>query len=613
MNSELYLNKLKWLAAVLAIAAIVTVPSLAADVTKELAAVPATVTLPGPVSVPMWGFIEVASAATYTCPGTPVPWQVVNLGSLNAGDNLTVNVKNCLPKPVSVFIPGQFKPLAPVWASDAAGNGPSNTRTSPSQRVRSLDAETTPNGGLGTYQWTALKGGTYLFHSATYQQFQVQMGLYGTVVVGTYPEAANEALLVYSEIDPVVHNSIGTWVPGQSAIDYKPTYFLVNGKTFPETAPVPVSVNTPVLLRFVNAGLQTHVPTLVGGLYMKQLAEDGNRYPVPREEYSVELPALKTVDAVLTVPNEGQYALFDRMLRPGMTTYIQAGAPVELVAVADSTTTSEDTVLPGTSVLANDTYTGTGTLSASLVSTTSNGSLALLSDGTFTYTPNGNFNGTDSFTYFATDGTLSSNATTVTISVTPTPDAPVAVDDPVTVTAGTSTTFSVLANDTDADGDALTVASFTYAGTGTLVKNPDETFTYTPAAGTTTDSFTYQAQDPALTLSNPATVTITVTAPPTPQNQPPVAVDDIAQTKANTGVVILVVGNDTDSDGTVVASTVAITLNPTHGGTVVNNGDGTVTYTPKKNFRGTDVFKYTVQDNQGAVSNEATVKVNVVK
>ena len=39
--------------------------------------------------------------------------------------------------------------------------------------------------------------------------------------------------------------------------------------------------------------------------------------------------------------------------------------------------------------------------------------------------------------------------------------------------------------------------------------------------------------------------------------------------------------------------------------------DGTVTYVPKRGFRGTDTFKYTVRDNDGATSNEATVRVNV--
>ena len=76
-----------------------------------------------------------------------------------------------------------------------------------------------------------------------------------------------------------------------------------------------------------------------------------------------------------------------------------------------------------------------------------------------------------------------------------------------------------------------------------------------------------------------------------------------------------VTANDVDADGTIDDTTVVITTGATtqRGGTVVENGDGTVTFTPKKGFRGTDTFKYTVNDDAGATSNEATVRVNVVK
>ena len=49
------------------------------------------------------------------------------------------------------------------------------------------------------------------------------------------------------------------------------------------------------------------------------------------------------------------------------------------------------------------------------------------------------------------------------------------------------------------------------------------------------------------------------------------------------------------------------------GGTVVENGDGTVTFSPKRGFRGTDLFTYTVNDDLGGTSNEATVRINVLK
>ncbi len=98
--------------------------------------------------------------------------------------------------------------------------------------------------------------------------------------------------------------------------------------------------------------------------------------------------------------------------------------------------------------------------------------------------------------------------------------------------------------------------------------------------------------------------------PPPDQNQPPVANDDSARTTRNTPVTIDVVANDTDSDGTVDPATVAIVSGPANGN-VGNNGDGTVTYGPNTDFVGTDSFQYTVQDNDGAISNTATVTVAV--
>ena len=101
------------------------------------------------------------------------------------------------------------------------------------------------------------------------------------------------------------------------------------------------------------------------------------------------------------------------------------------VAADDAYSTAEDTALtvaaPG--VLGNDTDPDGDPLTAVLVSGPSHGTLTLNADGSFTYTPAANFNGTDSFTYRASDGTADSNLATVTITVTAVNDAPAATDD----------------------------------------------------------------------------------------------------------------------------------------------------------------------------------------
>src|SRR5206468_2449631 len=135
----------------------------------------------------------------------------------------------------------------------------------------------------------------------------------------------------------------------------------------------------------------------------------------------------------------------------------------------DSYTTPEDTQLtvsaPG--VLANDSDVDGDALSAALVSNPTHGRSEERRVGTVGYMPALNFNGTDSFTYKASDGQAQSDVATVTIAVTPLNDAPLAAnDDSYTTPEDTQLTVSapgVLANDSDADGDALSAA---------LVSNP---------------------------------------------------------------------------------------------------------------------------------------------
>ncbi len=103
------------------------------------------------------------------------------------------------------------------------------------------------------------------------------------------------------------------------------------------------------------------------------------------------------------------------------------------VAVDDAYTVDEDEVLSGYNVLDNDTDVDGDPLTAILEDDVAHGTLSLQPDGTFTYTPDANFHGTDSFTYKAYDGTAYSNTATVTITVNPVNDDPVAVDDAYTV------------------------------------------------------------------------------------------------------------------------------------------------------------------------------------
>ncbi|MGI9518285.1 MAG: Ig-like domain-containing protein, partial [Pirellulaceae bacterium] len=169
------------------------------------------------------------------------------------------------------------------------------------------------------------------------------------------------------------------------------------------------------------------------------------------------------------------------------------------VANADSFAVNEDTTLAASSILANDTDVDSGLLTAVLVAGPSNSSsFTLNADGTFSYSPEANFFGADSFQYRAHDGALGSNIVTVTIAVAPVNDLPVAVGD--SFTAVVSDTLvelaGVLINDADVENDALVAILVTGPSNGTLTLNPDGTFSYVPASGFVgSDSFTYMAND----------------------------------------------------------------------------------------------------------------------
>lgn len=191
------------------------------------------------------------------------------------------------------------------------------------------------------------------------------------------------------------------------------------------------------------------------------------------------------------------------------------------VAVDDEYTVAEDTVLTvdaAEGVLANDTDEDGDVLTAVLVDAPTRGSLDFQADGSFVYTPDENFNGTDTFTYLVTDGSLESDVATVTITVTPVNDAPVAQPDSYTVEADGVLTVSaemgVMENDFDVEGDSLTAQVDQFPANGSLEFNSDGSFVYTPDPGFSgQDSFAYFVSD-GQDDSDPQTVLIEVTGPP---------------------------------------------------------------------------------------------------
>ena len=223
--------------------------------------------------------------------------------------------------------------------------------------------------------------------------------------------------------------------------------------------------------------------------------------------------------------------------------------------------------------------------------------------GAFSYTPNPNVSGADSFTFKANDGAFDSNVATVTVTINPVNDPPLAVDDSATTDEELPVTIDVLANDTDIEGEALTVSAVQQPESGQAALNPDGTITYTPNANFNgADSFAYTVIDGS-GGSNIAGVTVTVN----PVGDTPIADSDSATTYEEAATSIAVLANDRDPDGGALTIT---NVSPSANGTAVITGSS-VRYTPNTGFNGADSFTYTVSNDSGLTAT-AAVTVTVI-
>jgi hypothetical protein len=273
-----------------------------------------------------------------------------------------------------------------------------------------------------------------------------------------------------------------------------------------------------------------------------------------------------------------------------------AAPPGDAVSTPEDTATSG--TLPGSVDPDGDSLTFGGT------DEPLHGTVSVGSDGSYTWTPDPDYAGGDTFGYQVCDPSGACATAVVTVTVTAVNDTPVAADDTVSTGHGDAVTFDPAANDTDPDGDALAVlVSDPAHGTVTLDGND---VTYTPDAGWSgPDSFTYVACDAALACDT-ATLTVTTAAGPPPVNHAPLA-DAGADHTVPSGTAGALDGSgssDPDGDlltyswaqtgGPAVLLSGATTANPTFTGLV---GPATLTFT------------LTVSD--GTLTDTATVTVTV--
>ncbi|WP_433301432.1 multicopper oxidase domain-containing protein [Actinoplanes sp. CA-030573] len=240
-------------------------PASAAAVTINLCAVSGAATLAGGASVPIWGFAS-------GCANPALPGPVL---SVNVGDTVALSVTNALPAghTVSLEIPGiDFAP------------GP----------------DSAPPGGTVTRTFTATAPGTYLYQSGGDAGRQVAMGLYGALIVRpATPDYDVEAPLVLSAVDPAFNAAPDTF----DLHAYRATYWLVNGKSYPDTAPgITAAGGQRLLLRYLNAGYDNTTMAMLG-THGRVVARDARPIAGDVEVTAETIPAGASEDILVTVPS----------------------------------------------------------------------------------------------------------------------------------------------------------------------------------------------------------------------------------------------------------------------------------------------------------------------
>nr|WP_231295860.1 tandem-95 repeat protein [Colwellia sp. PAMC 21821] len=279
-----------------------------------------------------------------------------------------------------------------------------------------------------------------------------------------------------------------------------------------------------------------------------------------------------------------------------------------------------DTLTVNTTPLANVAKTTANiTLNTQPLKDVSNGTLSLKSNGSFTYAPNLNFSGIDSFTYQIMDGNGGTAQANVTLSISAVNDLPVLLgnksfsfieDSTLSVAANASN--NLLSNASDADGDTLSVI-LASASDANLTLNTDGSFVYRPTRDFFGDiKFSYKVSDGVSESLQTSEVTLTIS----PVNDIPVVVSNTKSFTFDEDLILSKLSNDADnllsgaSDVDGDSLTVVLTSNVSTNGSLIFNADGSFSYRPIANYFGADQFSYTVSD--GTASSEVvTVDLNI--
>lgn len=286
------------LAVVIAIGGLALASSrVSADQTIDLCASDGTITMPDSTIVDVWGFVLTGTCTPGLVDDTNFTGAVLDV---NEGEVVTINLSSALPGGHTASFELAGLPV-----------------TSPV---------------AGQYVFTASRPGTFSYQSPGDAGRQMAMGLYGALIVRSatpgqaYDNVSTtydvEATLVLSQIDPVFNSDPDNF----DMNDYLATFWLINGKAYPDTATISATAGQRLLLRYVNAGYDNTSMMLLG-MHEQVLARDAYLLTNPFFADAETIPAGGTEDAIATVPTSAPpsafgFALYNRQLHDGMMTFI---------------------------------------------------------------------------------------------------------------------------------------------------------------------------------------------------------------------------------------------------------------------------------------------------
>lgn len=309
-----------------------TTNSYAASAKKvELYATDGYHTLPDGKQIYFWGFSLTNQPGSAVFPGPKL--EAVE------GEPLEIKLTNIGPKKTDA----QFQVHAlRVDEIDAVGN----------------EAPVLAIGQSDTRQITVQQAGTYFYYSSNQQQYGIQMGLNGPLVVKAKGDAKlawtggpaydQEYVFHINELDPTWH-AVAEQGNSFDSQQFHPRYWTINGKAFPDLESDPTSmvhgkVGEVILVRLINPGLDEH-PMHLHGHHFRVIAENGKPLSVPVDKDTVPLEPGETKDILIVFDQSGNYPFHSHKITDNTNNGVYPGGLHTMTHIEDAASTGSTMVL----------------------------------------------------------------------------------------------------------------------------------------------------------------------------------------------------------------------------------------------------------------------------